>query len=104
MSKTAIQQAIERCDYWLKINLDLLGLKSNSSNKRQELISAKILCYRKMKDELTAILPTEREVIEDAWNTGKEDGKDMGYHGRAEHTSAQHYFTTKFNDNEHTKS
>lgn len=57
-----------------------------------------------MEHLLTALLPTEREVIEEAWYTGKEDGKDMGYHGRAEHTSAQHYFTTKFNTNDTTKS
>jgi hypothetical protein len=97
MSKTAIQQAIERCDYWLKINLDLLVLKSNSSNKRQELISAKILCYRKMKDELTALLPTEREVIEEAYDDGYWDSERMS-------PMNNDYFTTKFNDNEHPKS
>jgi hypothetical protein len=40
---------------------------------------------------LTALLPTEREVIEDVWC----DGND-GYGAAAD------YFTTKFNDNEKT--
>ena len=87
MSKTPIQQAIEQI----------------RAKSKYQTIQYHLACDENIAI-LTALLPTEREVIEDAWNTGKEDGKDMGYHGRAEHTSAQHYFTTKFNDNEHTKS
>ena len=86
--KTAIQQAIDK----------LVERYNETSSEMQEAAYAIAIM------DLRSLLPTEREVIEDAWNTGKEDGKDMGYHGRAEHTSAQHYFTTKFNDNEHTKS
>lgn len=88
MSKTPIQTAIEK----------LVERYNETSSEMQEAAYAIAIM------DLRSLLPTEREVIEDAWNTGKEDGKDMGYHGRAEHTSAQHYFTTKFNDNEHTKS
>ena len=86
--KTAIQQAIDK----------LVERYNETSSEMQEAAYAIAIM------DLRSLLPTEREVIEEAWNTGKEDGKDMGYHGRAEHTSAQHYFTTKFNDNEHTKS
>ena len=88
MSKTPIQQAIDK----------LVERYNETSSEMQEAAYAIAIM------DLRSLLPTEREVIEEAWNTGKEDGKDMGYHGRAEHTSAQHYFTTKFNDNEHTKS
>lgn len=91
MSKTPLQTAIEQIEDEMSYS-DLGALYDARS------------AFEWCKNKLTALLPTEREVIEDAWNTGKEDGKDMGYHGRAEHTSAQHYFTTKFNDNEHTKS
>ncbi len=77
--KTAIQQAIEQ-------------IQAKSKYQTLQYQSACDDCIA----ILTALLPTEREVIEEAWNTGKEDGKDMGYHGRAEHTSAQHYFTTKY--------
>lgn len=88
MSKTPIQTAIEK----------LVERYNETSSEMQEAAYAIAIM------DLRSLLPTEREVIEEAWNTGKEDGKDMGYHGRAEHTSAQHYFTTKFNDNERTKS
>lgn len=86
--KTPIQQAIDK----------LVERYNETSSEMQEAAYAIAIM------DLRSLLPTEREVIEEAWNTGKEDGKDMSYHGRAEHTSAQHYFTTKFNDNEHTKS
>jgi hypothetical protein len=89
MSKTPLQTAIEQIQ-------TKIAECTEFDNERGAYMTCKAI--------LTALLPTEREVIEEAWNTGKEDGKDMGYHGRAEHTSAQHYFTTKFNDNEHTKS
>ena len=87
MSKTPLQTAIEQITKFAE-NLDW---------DKQVAVTGCII-------RLNNLLPTERDVIEEAWNTGKEDGKDMGYHGRAEHTSAQHYFTTKFNNNEHTKS
>lgn len=83
MSKTPIQQAIEQ-------------IQKNAKYTALHYQSACDDCIA----ILTDILPTERDVIEEAWDTGKQDGKDMGYHGRAEHTSANHYFTTKFNDNE----
>jgi len=86
MSKTPLQTAIEK----------LVERYNETSSEMQEAAYAIAIM------DLRSLLPTEREVIEEAWNTGKEDGKDMGYHGRAEHTSAQHYFTTKFNDNENT--
>ncbi len=46
---------------------------------------------------LTALLPTERDVIETAYDEGREDGLENI-------VKIPDYFTTKFNDNEHTKS
>lgn len=91
--QTPIQQAIEQIEAQIKNN------DNNTSIEGWYKIGIK-KGLKIALNELTALLPTERDVIEDAWDTGKQDGKDMGYHGRAEHTSANHYFTTKFNDNE----
>ena len=46
--------------------------------------------------QATALLPTEREVIKEAFEEGINPNSMI--------RNASHYFTTKFNDNEHTKS
>ena len=72
MSKTPLQQAIEQIQ---KMPLPDLGVIAI----------------------LTALLPNEREVIEEAYDDGYWDSERMS-------PMNNNYFTTKFNDNEHTKS
>lgn len=74
--KTAIQQAIE-----------LLTKQFNATPSTQEKVA-----YANSIMVLQSLLPTEREVIEEAYHIGREDG------GRG--TINFNYFTTKFNDNE----
>jgi len=71
MSKTPLQTAIEQVQ---KMPLPDLGVISI----------------------LTALLPTEREVIKEAFEEGINPNSMI--------RNASDYFTTKFNDNEHTKS
>lgn len=50
-----------------------------------------------IKGIIHELLPTEREVIEEAYDDGREDGVENI-------VKIPDYFTTKFNNNEHTKS
>jgi hypothetical protein len=73
--KTPIQQAIEQ-------------IQAKSKYQTLQYQSACDDCIA----ILTALLPTEREVIEEAYDRGVDAG-GFGVHG-----NAQHYFTTKFNN------
>jgi hypothetical protein len=57
-----------------------------------------------IKGIIHELLPTEREVIEEAYQAGIKSAVSV-ISGDAIHvTLPSDYFTTKFNDNEHTKS
>ncbi len=92
MSKTPIQTAIEQiCLEINKSNSDIEYYKSKmmmSSVRSEHDIQTGL---QRALNILTALLPTEREVIEEAWCDG-----ENGY------GAASDYFTTKFNDNENT--
>jgi hypothetical protein len=66
--KTAITQAIERCDYWIKFNES--ELEKCKTGGYAHSVSVKILCYQTMKRELEQLLPTEREQIINAHSEG----------------------------------
>ena len=78
MSKTPLQTAIEQ-------------IQKNAKYTALHYQSACDDCIA----ILTDLLPTERDVIEDAYKMGTIYG-DIN--------DSETYFTTKFNDNEHTKS
>jgi hypothetical protein len=79
--KTALQQAIEK-----------VGTLPISN--------AQLLAVRKM---LIALLPTEQQQIEDAYNKGHNDGNDIAFNCNPKHTDFNYYYTKNY-DNEQTKS
>jgi hypothetical protein len=82
MSKTPLQQLIDI------LQQDLDRMPNPSSDKAAALY----YCQAVAK----SLLPTEREVIEAAYDSGRADGEDGALNFN--------YFYSKFNDNEHTKS
>ena len=85
MSKTPLQQAIEQIEQ----EIDKWQPDGNLLIVRGALLTCRDIC--------TALLPNEREVIEEAYDDGYWDSERMS-------PMNNDYFTTKFNDNEHTKS
>jgi len=85
MSKTPLQTAIEQIEQ----EIDKWQPDGNLLIVRGALLTCRDIC--------TALLPTEREVIETAYEQGYSDSlarqAGNGYAGQ------DNYFTTKFNDN-----
>lgn len=83
MNKTPLQTAIEQIQ-------TKIAECTEFDNERGAYMTCKAI--------LAALLPTEREVIEDAYDDGANSGM-MGGSG-----TSDYYFTTKFNTDDHTKS
>jgi hypothetical protein len=88
MSKTPLQQLIAQME---QKKSDRKIQAKGQSKKEKDFLQEEIYAISECIESATALLPTEREVIEDVWC----DGND-GYGAAAD------YFTTKFNDNEKT--
>jgi len=88
MSKTPLQTAIDK----------LVERYNETSSEMQEAAYAIAIM------DLRSLLPTEREVIEEAYDAGHEDGDSHHTSDCETYETAANYFTTKFNDNDHTKS
>jgi hypothetical protein len=85
MSKTPLQTAIEQIEQ----EIDKWQPDGNLLIVRGALLTCRDIC--------TTLLPNERDVIEEAYDDGYWDSERMS-------PMNNDYFTTKFNDNEHTKS
>ena len=83
MSKTPLQTAIEQIEQ----EIDKWQPDGNLLIVRGALLTCRDIC--------TALLPTEREVIEEAYYEGYSDRENHRQYNKL-------YFTTKFNDNEKT--
>jgi hypothetical protein len=92
--KTPIQQLIAQMEQ--KIADRKIKAKAQSK-KEKDFLQEEIYAIRECIESAVALLPTEREVIEEAYDEGREDGVENI-------VKISDYFTTKFNDNEHTKS
>lgn len=92
--KTPLQQALHR----LNEQIDTL----NDVKEHAEHADAVLRFLKQERDYLTALLPTEREVIEEAYDAGHEDGDSHHTSDCETYETATNYFTTKFNDNEKT--
>ena len=90
MSKTPLQTAIEQIEQ----EIDKWQPDGNLLIVRGALLTCRDIC--------TALLPTEREVIEEAYDAGHEDGDSFHTSDCETYETAANYFTTKFNDNEKT--
>ena len=95
MNKTALQQSIERVDIKIKTITDI-----REHNEHAEVV---LRILKQEREGLIALLPIEQQQIEDAWQSGKIDGKNIGFNGIAEHISSFDYYTKKY-ENEQTKS
>ena len=93
--KTALQQAIEHLDRKIVIIKGVMEY-----NEDAEVV---LRILKQERAELIALLPTEQQQIEDAWQSGKKDGRDMGFNGISEHDNSFDYYTKNY-DNEQTKS
>jgi hypothetical protein len=81
MSKTPIQQAISRLDRIIS-NLSIIDAGAKDTET--------IIYLKQERLFLETLLPTEQEVIKDAFEEGINPNSMI--------RNASHYFTTKFND------
>jgi predicted glycosyltransferase len=93
--KTALQQAIERLDIKIKTVSDV-----REHNEHADVV---LRILKQERAELIALLPIEQQQIEEAWQSGKIDGKNIGFNGIAEHDNSYDYYTKNY-DNEQTTS
>jgi hypothetical protein len=68
------------------------------SKKEKDFLQEEIYAIRECIESATALLPTEREVIEEAYQAGME-GERRFNKGYMFDGNKSDYFTTKFNDN-----
>ena len=78
--KTALQQAIERLDRKIVIIKGVMEYNEDAE--------VALLIIEQERADLIALLPIEQQQIEDAWQSGKIDGKNIGFNGIAEHMSS----------------
>ena len=84
--QTPIQQARQRREQQLQLSTHVFGMQLDHANWFNKGLSSAI-------NTLTALLPTEREVIEEAFQAG------MDYESCQEGAMCfNDYFTTKFNN------
>ena len=88
MSKTPLQTAIEQIEQ----EIDKWQPDGNLLIVRGALLTCRDIC--------TALLPTEREVIETAYDSGVLAQQRLN--NGCDYVCQSVYFTTKFNDNEKT--